>query len=42
MTGTQRAIMTGIHTLDHIQCLLTADLTNDNSVRPQYKKVNVK
>lgn len=42
MTAGKAAVMARVETLQKIQRLFSAHLANDNPVRPQYKKVNVK
>ena len=34
MAGGKASVMAGIHRLQHIQCLFTADLPHHNAVRP--------
>lgn len=41
MSGTQRTIMPGIHCLQHVNRFFSANFSDNDPIRPQYKKVNV-
>ena len=39
MNGADRAVMSGVHRLHHVQSFAASDLTDDDSVRPHAQRV---